>query len=130
MKIWKVVGYIFVCLGTIFFLYGFFVGFMDTVNPSTIFLGGSSDPSMDAFFGVFWSAIAPWMVLSTVMFIVGGIGLYAGRTQKTAKLANDPETLNSKLDELEKTVSRNYEDLSNRLDAIEKRPQPATTSND
>lgn len=130
MKIWKVVGYIFTCLGTIFFFYGFLVGLMDTINPSTIFHTGSSDPSIDSFFSVFWSAIASWMILSTVMFVVGGIGLYAGRNQKTTKSANDQENINSKLNELEKTVLRNYEDISKRLDAIEKRSRPSTVSND
>ena len=122
MKLWKVVGYILACLGILLLCYGFFVAFTDTINPSAIF-SGSSDASIgssiDSFFSVFLSAIAPWLILSCVMFVVGGIGLYVGRDQKTAKISTIEEITNARLEELEKTVARNHEAISNRLEAIE-----------
>jgi hypothetical protein len=120
MKAWKIIGYIFACLGTVFFFYGFFVGLMETINPSTIFLMGSSDPSMSSFFSLLWSTIAPWMVLAVIAFVVGGFGLYVGRNQKKVKPSDDQEMINVRVDALEKTVARNFEDISKRLDALEK----------
>jgi hypothetical protein len=120
MKAWKIIGYSFACLGALLFVYGFFVGLMDTINPSTIFLNSSSDPSLGSFFSVFWSAIAPWMVLATITFVVGGFGLYAGRNPKKVKPLDDRETINARLYALEKMVARNLDDISKRLDGLEK----------
>ena len=122
MKLWKVVGYLFACLGILLLSYGFFAAFTDTINPSAIFSGssdGSIGSSIDSFFSVFLSAIAPWLILGCVMFVVGGIGLYVGRDPKTTKVSIDQETVNVRLEELERTVARNNEVISKRLDAIE-----------
>lgn len=120
MKAWKIIGYIFACLGTLFFFYGFSVGFMDTINPSTIFSMGSSDSSFGSFFSLFWSAIVPWMILAVLTFVVAGFGLYAGRNQKKVKPSNDQETINVRLDMLEEIIAKNFTDISKRLDMIEK----------
>ena len=119
MKVWKVIGYIFACLGTLFFVYGFFVAFTDIINPATAMLMGSSGPSMESFFSLFLSAIAPWVILASVMFVIGGVGLYAGRNRKTVKLSTDQEDINARLDRLEKTIETNFEVFSKRLDVIE-----------
>jgi hypothetical protein len=119
MKTWKVIGYIFVGLGTIFFFYAFLVGVQDTINPSTAMLIDSPDSYMDSFFSVFLSAIIPWMILASVMFVLGGIGLYVGRNKSPVKSASDQETINARIDRLEKLVDRNFEVTSKRLDAIE-----------
>ena len=119
MKAWKVIGYIFACLGTISFLYGFYVGLMETINPTAALFNGSSDSSMGSFFSQFLSAIAVWMILATVLFIVGGVGLYVGKDKKKIKLPIDQESINVRLEMLERTVDRNFQTVSKRLDSIE-----------
>lgn len=119
MKAWKVIGYVFACLGTLFLSYAFLVGLEDTINPSTAMLFGSSGSSVDSFFSLFWSAIAPWVVLASVMFVLGGIGLYAGRNKNPVKPSNDQDSINARIDRLEKLVDRNFEVASKRLDNIE-----------
>ncbi len=118
MKAWRVVGYIFVCLGTLCFIYGFFVGITETINPAALFTG-SSNPSIDSFFSLFLSAIASWMVLSCVLFVVGGVGLFLGRNKNTVKLSTNQESINARFEILENTIDRNFQTISNRLDAIE-----------
>lgn len=85
MKAWKVVGYIFTGLGIISFFYGFFDGFMQTINPATM-LSGSADPSIDSFFSQFISAIAPWMVLATFLFVMVVLGYLLAETKKELNL--------------------------------------------
>ena len=118
MKAWKIVGYIFTALGTISFFYGLFDGFMQTINPAAMF-SGSSDPSVDSFFSQFTSAIAPWMVLATVLFVVGGVGLFVGRDKKRIKPDLDPDNVNFRFETLEETMDRRFQEVSKRLDAIE-----------
>jgi hypothetical protein len=119
MKAWKLTGYIFSSLGTFSFLYGFYVGLTETINPSAILFNGSSDPSMDSFFSLFLSAIAPWMILAAVLFIVGGVGLYIGKDEKRIKVPIDQERINERFEMLERTVDSNFQTLSKRLDLIE-----------
>jgi hypothetical protein len=111
MKPLKILGYIFITLGTLVFCYGFFTGFTDTLNPALIWSMSSSDTSVDSFFTVFWNTIAPWMILSTALFIVGAIGLIVGREPKKDKKTTDQhiadleekiETLTKRLNEQEK----------------------------
>jgi len=123
MNTWKVIGYIFAGLGTLFFFYAFLVGLEDTINPSTAMLFGSSDSSMESFFSLFLSAIAPWVGLASVMFVLGGIGLYAGRNKHPIKPSNDQDTINARIDRLEKLVDRNFEVISKRLDEQDDQPR-------
>ncbi len=118
MKAWKVVGYIFTGLGIISFFYGFFDGFMQTINPATM-LSGSADPSIDSFFSQFISAIAPWMVLATFLFVMGGVGLFVGRDKKRVKPALDPDSVNFRFETLEEAIDKRFQEVSKRLDAIE-----------
>jgi hypothetical protein len=118
MKAWKAVGYIFTCLGVLSLFYGFFDGFMQTINPAAMF-SGSADPSVDSFFSQFLSVIAPWMVLATVLFIVGGVGLYVGRDKKIKKPEFDQDTINFRFETLEETMDKRFQEVSKRLDAIE-----------
>jgi hypothetical protein len=119
MKAWKIIGYVFVILGTLFVFYGFSIGFMETINPSTIFSINSSDSSFSSFFSLFWSAIAPWITLATFTFIVAGWGLYAGREKKAVKSSNDQELINLRLKALEETVAKNFLEISKRLDKMD-----------
>lgn len=119
MKAWKGVGYIFVCLGTLCFLYGLFVGVTETINLTTALFMDSSNSSIDSFFSIFLSAIAPWMVLASALFIVGGVGLFLGRNKNKVKLSTDQENICERIEMLERTIDRNFQSVSNRLDAIE-----------
>jgi hypothetical protein len=111
MKPWKILGYCFIVLGTLIFCYGFFIGFMDTFNPALIWSMSSSGTSVDSFFTVFWNAIAPYMILSTTLFIVGGAGLFIGREPK-----KDKKTTDQQIAELEEKIQT----LTKRLDDKEK----------
>jgi hypothetical protein len=122
MKAWKVVGYIFTGLGVLSLFYGFFDGFMQTINPAAIF-SGSSDPSIDSFFSQFLSVIAPWMVLATVLFVVGGIGLHVGRDKKIKKPEFDQDNINFRFETLEESMDRRFQEVSKRLDAIEEQKE-------
>src|SRR5665647_715393 len=120
MKALKIIGYIFVFLGTLCFIYGFFVGLTETINPSALFLG-SSGSSIDSFFSLFLNAIAPWMVLASALFIIGGVGLFFGRNKNKVKLLDDQENINARFDRLERTIDRNFQTISMRLDEIEEK---------
>jgi hypothetical protein len=121
MKLWKVLGYIFVLLGTAVFFYGFFIGLTDAINPSSaLIFSGSSDLSMDSFFSVLWASIGSWMILATIMFIIGGIGLIVGRSPKKDEIPPN-QAINSRLDELERKMGQNFEVLSKRLEEIERK---------
>jgi hypothetical protein len=88
MKLWKILGYCFTGLGLLVFCYGFTIAFMNMLNPSTIWGMASSGQTVD-FISAFWSKIAGWTVLSIILFIIGGIGLFVGRNQKLDKRSND-----------------------------------------
>ena len=118
MKAWKLVGYIFTCLGILSFFYGFFDGLMQTINPAAMF-SGSADPSVDSFFSQFISVIAPWMILSTVLFVVGGVGLIVGRDKKRIKPELFQDDVNFRFETLEETIDRRFREISKRLDAVE-----------
>lgn len=118
MKAWKLLGYIFTCLGVLSFFYGFFDGFMQTINPAAMF-SGSADPSVDSFFSQFISVIVPWMVLSAFLFVVGGVGLYVGRDKKRIKPELFQDDVNFRFETLEETVDRRFQEISKRLDTIE-----------
>lgn len=119
MKAWKVVGYIFVCLGTLCLVYGFFVGLTETMNPTAALSMGSSGSSIDSFFSLFLSGIAPWTVFATVLLVASGVGLFLGRDKNIVKLSTVQENINARFDTLEKTVNGNFQVVSKRLDAIE-----------
>jgi hypothetical protein len=118
MKLWKVLGYVFVLLAALVFCYGLTVGLMDALNPAAIWSMASSGTSVD-FFSVLWSKIAIWIILGAALFIVGGIGLYAGRNPKRDKQSND-----QRINELENSLAT----LAIRLDEIE-RKQNQSASN-
>src|SRR5674476_440294 len=118
MRAWKLIGYIFVCLGTLFFSYGFFVGITETINPANASNMGSLDSSVTSFFSLFLSAIAPWIILASVMFVIGGFGFYLGRNKNVVK-SKDAEIVIAKLDKRELTIEENFGAISKRLDAIE-----------
>jgi hypothetical protein len=118
MRYWKLIGYIFVCLGTLFFSYGFLVGITETINPANAAGIGTLDSSVASFFSLFLSATAPWVILASAMFVIGGFGLYFGRNKNAVK-SKDAEIVLAKLDKLETTIQENFEAISKRLDAIE-----------
>jgi len=119
MNVWKIIGYIFVCLGVLVFFYGFFAGLTQMISPAALF-SGSSDYSIDSFFSQFLGSIAPWIVLATFISIVGGLGLYVGRDKKRTRLPLDQDTISFRLEMLEQTIERKFQEVSKRLDEIEK----------
>lgn len=121
MKAWKVVGYVFVCLGALCFLYGFLAGLTETINPSTALSVGSSGSAVDSFFSVFLSAIGPWMVLASVLLVVGGVELFVGREKNVVKLSSVQENINERFEMLEKAIDGNFQAVTMRLDAIEEK---------
>jgi hypothetical protein len=54
------------------------------------------------------------------LFVTAGIGLYVGRAPKKEKGSIEEELNKTRMDLIEKTVARNYEDLTKRLEVIEK----------
>jgi hypothetical protein len=115
---WKLIGYIFVCLGTLFFSYGFFVGITETINPAYAIGMDTLDSSVASFFSLFLSVSAPWMILASVMFVIGGFGLYFGRNKNSVK-SKDTEIVLAKLEKMETSIEENFVAISKRLDAIE-----------
>jgi hypothetical protein len=119
MKAWKAIGYIFVGVGTVFVFYAFFVGVQNTINsinPLTAMDIDSTGSYMDSFFSSLLSAIAPWMIIASVLFVLGGIGLFVGRNKHPVKSPSEQEAINARIDRLEKLVDRNFEVISKRLD--------------
>jgi hypothetical protein len=109
MKLWKIFGYCFTGLGLLIFCYGFTNAFLNMLNPSTIWGLASSGQTVD-FFSAFWSETAGWIMLSIIVFIVGGIGLFIGRSPKLDKRSND-----ERIEELEEKLKA----FSIRLDELE-----------
>ncbi len=126
MKVLTIAGYFFCCLATLVIFVVFVNGLTDMINPSTAMLIGSSG-SADDFLASFFSAMTPWIILSVVLFIVGGIGLFFGRNKKAANTQLNQEDLNSRFDKLESIIQNNFETVSKRLDALEKKQKKTKT---
>jgi hypothetical protein len=109
MKLWKIFGYCFTGLGLLVFCYGFTNAFLNMLSPAKIWGMASSGQTVD-FFSAFWSETAGWIILSIIIFIFGGIGLFIGRTQKLDKRSNE-----ERIEELEEKLKA----VSIRLDELE-----------
>lgn len=76
MNNWKIIGYIFVAIGIVVLLYGIFV----TTMLASALSGFGYPMQLPAI--LYMSIMAPYLAAAAVFFIIGIIGLYAGRTPK------------------------------------------------
>jgi len=103
MNNWRAVGYIFASFGLIFLLVGIFLGIIASS------LVGQYVPQLAQ--TLFMAAFTPWAIIASLMFVVGFVGLYAGRTPLTTEEDNQlkypdekPKTTESARERYEKSL--------------------------
>lgn len=88
MKTWTAIGAIFSCIGVVLLIAGLARGFaiVNTLDQTGLsqYLGQLEG-------ALFWSAFEPFLIGSIIMFIIGGVGFYAGGSASTIEM-NEPNT--------------------------------------
>lgn len=121
MKAGKIVGYVFSTIGLIFFMVALFVGLSDMFGFDTAVLLSSSNDPQSLILSLFLIAMAPWIILATVSLIIGIFGFYFGRNRQPKKALGNSQSLNERLETLEKIVEENSSAFSKRLDGLEEK---------
>ena len=84
MNSWSAVGAIFLIIGFILLMVGFVQG-VNAINAMNQLYGQILGEYANQLRGtVFWNSAGSYIVGSLVCFVIGGVGLYAGKTQTVA----------------------------------------------
>ncbi len=73
--------------------------------------------------------IAPWVIVASVSFVIGGVGLYAGRSNaldKVPQKRNIQSEVFERLGRLETIVDNNFEIVTKRVDKLEEQQKLAS----
>lgn len=113
MKIWRAIGYIFVCSGLFLLLFFVIMGVLSTRSLAQI----SPELEQTAFLAI----ITPWVVIASLCEIIGFVGLYAGRdeTVSITEEINQISDMKERINRLESIIDNNFNIIKNRLDKIE-----------
>jgi len=90
MKTWTAIGAIFSFIGVVLLIAGFAVN--PVLNALPYISGGQLDASL------FWSAFAPFLIGSIIMFIMGGVAFYAGGSASTINVETPSPTITSSVE--------------------------------
>jgi hypothetical protein len=77
------------------------------------------------------ASIEPWVIMASLSFVVGAVGLYIGRNKaipsyKIATHQTNETNLLERLNRLEEVIDNNFSFISKRLDSIEEKQKLAS----
>ena len=120
MNNWKAVGYIFLGCGSVILIYALFSFFsiLATLRQNP-YLAQTATPTALA-------TAAPFLILASCIYIIGGVGLYMGRDNTAISIDSNSEKvmegdLLDRLNRLEGIVDNNFNVITKRLDEIEEK---------
>jgi CHASE3 domain sensor protein len=144
MNNWKALGYIFLGFGVLAFIVAIIVGYtMANANP----FPKSSTLYSQVGQALFMNSFAPYAVIGLCLFVIAGVGLYAGRNKviesqeqasqdytiqnkvpsyKTTSYETNESNLFERLNRLENIVDNNFDVITKRLDKIEEQQKLAS----
>lgn len=113
MKVWRPIGYIFVSSGIFLLL------FFTIIDNILVYPLNQINPELAQ--TTFFALLMPWIVVSSLCFIIGLVGLYAGRgeTVLTTEEVNQISDMKERINRLESIVDNNFIVIKNGLDKIE-----------
>lgn len=120
MNNWRVIGYVFLGCGSVLLIYALFAFFgMLSVIPQTPYLA-------QALTSAALAAIAPYLILGTLAYVIGSVGYYAGQEKTATPISSNKSNVTisatlDKIDRLEGTVDNNFNVITKRLDEIEEK---------
>jgi len=77
----------------------------------------------------FIAFITPWVFISSLCFIIGGVGLHFGREKNPEimmKEGNDISNIVERINRLESIMDNNFEVINNRIHSIEEQQKLAS----
>ncbi|MFX1301082.1 MAG: hypothetical protein ACFFDE_09070 [Promethearchaeota archaeon] len=120
MNNWKAGGYIFLGCGSVIFIYALYAFFsMIAMLRQIPYMSQIATATALA-------TVAPYLVLGSLMYIIGGVGLFMGRDNKAFSIASSrqkvtEEDLLDRVSRLEGIVDNNFNVITKRLDEIEEK---------
>ena len=106
-----------------FFVSCVFCGLSDMFDFETAsLLSASADPG-SVVLSLFLAAATLWIVLASVMFVIGGLGFYVGRNKNPTKPFSEAEKINERLERLERIIEKNSKKSKEKLNDAEKKQQ-------
>ncbi len=107
MNKWRVVGYVFFVWGSVLLIsaLGAFISMISMIAQT---------PYLDqALISAALAAIAPYLVLATLAYVIGGVGYYAGRENAATSISSNKSNVTisatlDKIDNLEEIVDNNF----------------------
>jgi hypothetical protein len=135
MNTWRAIGYIFSGIGIIFLIYTLYltltfkevttyVSYLDQYVP------GLSQAVQGYNQTLLLGVIAPWVIIAAISFVIGGVGLFAGRNNSTNRKPLNQniqsEVLLERLGRLETIVDNNFEIVTKRVDKLEEQQKLAS----
>jgi len=117
---WKAVGYIFLGCGSVILIYALFSFFSMLATLHQIpYMSQIATPTALA-------TAAPYLVLGSVTYVIGGVGLYMGRDNVTKSIISNSTKMTKRdfldrLNRLEGIVDNNFNVITKRLNEIEEK---------
>ena len=126
-RVWRAIGYIFCGLGIVSLM-------LILVTTLTVRSNPLVQLNPQLFQTVLLASITPWVIIASLGFVVGAVGLYIGRNkQHNNKIQSKPSSyqtnetnLLQRLNRLEEIVDNNFSFISKRLDNIEEQQKLAS----
>jgi hypothetical protein len=121
MKLWRPIGYIFLSSGLFIIMFFIITGFLSTR------LIAETSPQLAAV--AFAGIILPWLFISSLCFIIGGVSLHFGREKNPEmimKKENNSFNIIERINRLESIMDNNFEVINKRIDSIEEQQKLAS----
>jgi hypothetical protein len=122
---WRVVGYIFLGIGSVFLIYTLFafVSIISIMSQNPYLTPASNSIAL--------SAIAPYLILASISYVIGGVSYNMGRKNIATSIAPNKAdvtttSLLDKIERLEGIVDNNFNVITKRLDGIEEKQKMAS----
>lgn len=127
MNKWKVVGYIFLVWGSVLLIsaLGALISMISVIGQTPYF--------DQALISAALAVIAPYLVLAAIVYVIGGVGYYAGRENVATSMSSNKSNVMisatlDKIDSLEENVDNNFNFtvIIKRFEEIEEKQKKAS----
>jgi len=124
---WKVVGYIFLVWGSVLLIsaLGALISMISVIGQTPYF--------DQALISAALAVIAPYLVLAAIVYVIGGVGYYAGRENVATSMSSNKSNVMisatlDKIDSLEENVDNNFNFtvIIKRFEEIEEKQKKAS----